>query len=74
MQFYRVYNLDRAGKTLGFKGFPARSDDHACQQAEKIKEGGKWHAMELWTGNDQIACSESIDPRPLGRQIELSAA
>jgi hypothetical protein len=65
--------MDPAGKTLRFKGFPARSDDHACEQAQKFKDGGKWHAMELWAGNDQVGCSELIDPRPLGRRIETLA-
>jgi hypothetical protein len=74
MQFYRVYNMDPSGQTLGFKGFPAPNDHDACILARTYKESGKWHEMELWTGNDKIECSDLIDPRPLGRKIEISAA
>ena len=73
MQFYRVYNMDPVGTTIGFKSFPAHSDHDACLQALTYKEGGNWHAMELWTGLDQIECSELADPRPLGRKIDLLA-
>lgn len=71
MQFYRVYNMDRGGRTLGFKGFPARNDHDACVVAKTYKAGGKWHEMELWTGNDKIECTATVDPRPHGRQIEI---
>jgi hypothetical protein len=73
VQFYRVYNMDPTGQTVGFKSFPAHSEHDACLQALSYKEGGNWHAMELWTGTDQIDCSELADPRPLGRKIELPA-
>ncbi len=69
MEYYRAYNMDAAGKTVAFKGFPAESDRDACVQAHAYKERGKWHAMELWAGSCSIDCSD-LPSRSLGRRVE----
>ena len=70
MDFYRAYNVDEFGNTLSFKGFPSASDRDACMQALTLKQDGKWHTMELWTGIDRVDCS-ALSERGKGRQILL---
>ena len=70
MEFYRSYNVDAAGNTIAFKGFPSDSDHNACVQALAYKAEGKWHTMELWTGCDSVDCS-ALSNRGLGRRVSL---
>jgi hypothetical protein len=70
MEYYRAYQMDPAGRTVAFKGFPAESDRDACVQALTYQEDGKWHALELWTGSECVDCSDLSD-RGMGRRLSL---
>jgi hypothetical protein len=56
MAFYRVYNVDSLGLTLGFKAFDADCDSDACDRARMFRQNDKWFIAELREGSREVAC------------------
>ena len=58
MNFYRVYHVNAAGKTVDHSNFQAADDKAACEAVLIIRKQRGWHAAELWINVRHIACPE----------------
>jgi hypothetical protein len=74
MNFYRVYHIDAAGKTVGHLNFQAKDDATACVHAGIIKRTGSWPTLELWVNRREIECPDDTSGdrgSPWGLRIEM---
>jgi hypothetical protein len=55
MAFYRAYNVDLIGKTLGFVSFEAANDADACSHVESFRKKDTWRTVDVWEGHRKLA-------------------
>jgi hypothetical protein len=60
MAFYRAYNVDSIGKTLGFVSFEAADDADACEQAETFRTTHSWTVTDVWEIHRKLECPRKI--------------
>jgi len=76
MDFYRVYHVNAAGKTVDHSNFQAADDNAACETVLIIKKERGWHVAELWINVRHVACPKH-NPNaergvPWGRRVDLA--
>ena len=54
MAFYRAYNVDSLGKTLGFKTFEADSDIDAWTCAAALRQKDIWTVTDVWQNHRKL--------------------